>query len=186
MTPLFPPRLRVPIVPTVAAILLMSTVPAIARAEPFRISIDEGTVNVVVDAAAMAKPYELSHMPQGHCLPEVEIVSVPDGVQVQHTRNCHGSGRNEGTVFTLKLSAMQDYDLRLKSGRVNITDNWGEGGFKAFDGRVSVGGINNRRPELDVTIERRRLLGASAHLGRTDAGDGGLKTTVTYGEINLL
>lgn len=171
---------------TLAALLMLSGVPSMAHAEPFRISIDQGTVNVVVAAATMTVPYEISHAARGQCVPQVAITPEPDGVRIRHTRNCHGSGRDEGTVFTLTLSAAQAYDLHLKAGRINIDGGWGEGGFGTFEGRVSVGGIRSRRPGLDITIERRRLVGAVARYGHADADGGGLTTTVSYGEINLL
>jgi hypothetical protein len=169
----------------IAALFLLLGTDTMAATEGFQIDIDEGTVNVVVEAGPMAEPYELSYAPQGSCVPEVMITTSGSSVSAHHTKNCHGTGRNEGTIFTLKLSAANAYDLKLKAGRVNISGALGENGLNHFNGAVSVGGIKSQRPDLNVAISRHLVVGATASFGNADDSKE-LNATVTYGQINIL
>lgn len=158
-------------------------VAAPASADPVQhIQIDAGGVEVELADTPADTPPALSYRAQGRCQPEVDIVRSGHSLQARHLRSCHGTGRNEGTIFTLTVSAHASFALALDAGGVSIRGDLGD--YRRVDFSVRVGGIRNYRRDLDLPQTRRMLVGASAMLERP-GGDQTMQVRLKYGGISL-
>jgi hypothetical protein len=155
----------------------------VAAATPAQqIRIDAGAVNVeLVDAPADAAP-ELTYRAQGSCQPEVTIVQNGEALEARHIKSCHGTGRGEGTIFTLRISSRSNFLLTLDAGGVRIRGDLDH--YRRLDFAVRVGGIKNFRRDVSLSQERHLLVGATALFER-DGGESDMVVKLKYGGISL-
>ena len=155
----------------------------VAAAPPTQqIRIDAGAVDVeLVDGPADVAP-ELTYRPQGTCQPEVAIVRSGESLEARHIKSCHGAGREQGTIFTLKISSRSNFLLMLDAGGVRIRGDLEH--YRRLDFAVRVGGIKNFRRDVSLSQERRLLVGATALFER-DGGESEMLVKLKYGGISL-
>lgn len=148
-----------------------------------QIQIDAGGVNVQLLDVPPDTPPELSYRAQGStCQPEVAITSEDGLLKARHIKSCHGRGENEGTVFTLKLSAQSSFALKLSAGGVQLSGELAH--YRNIDLAVKVGGIRNNRSDLALEQERVFLIGAKGW-ARRDSGEQSMNIELDYGGIRL-
>lgn len=147
------------------------------------IRIDAGGVELELVDAPMAAPFELTYRAQGQCRPEVSIVSENDVTTARHLKSCHGVGEHEGTIFTLRISAMTSFELELTAGGVMLSGA-GLENYRDMQFTTGVGGISGGRPDLPWEKRRKWLVGAQASAQRA-SGCCTMAIRVSYGGISV-
>ncbi len=159
------------------------TAQAVAQAAPQTIRIDAGGVELELVDTPMDAPFELSYRAQGKCQPQVAITRENDVTTARHIKSCHGSGEHEGTIFTLRMSALTSFELELTAGGVFLSGA-GLENYRDMQFATRVGGISGSRPDLPWQTQRKWLVGAEAS-ARRDRGCCTLAIRVTYGGISV-
>ncbi|GGY98840.1 hypothetical protein ACFFTM_20050 [Pseudoduganella plicata] len=156
---------------------------AAVQAAPQTIRIDAGGVELELVDGPMDAPFELSYRPQGKCQPEVAITHEENVTTARHTKSCHGTGDYEGTIFTLRMSALTSFELELTAGGVSLSGT-GLENYRDMRFSTRVGGISGSRPDLPWTKVRKWLVGAEASAQR-DSGCCTMAIRVSYGGISV-
>ncbi len=162
-----------------------------SHAQIFEIHIDEGTVNVEFAELPSQQAYQLTLQAQGQCQPEIVVEEKKHSVSVTHTKNCHGNGYREGSIFSLKLPPNASHNLVLNAGTIKVSGAQLNQLCSTFSARVAVGGIRNEVALANVAVERKMVVGAQANYvnkpgeGVFSAATTELRLQVRYGEVRI-
>jgi hypothetical protein len=140
-----------------------------SQAQDIEIRIDEGTVNVEFVELPPNQTYDLQLHAQGQCQPEIAIEEKHAMVNVTHTKNCHGNGYREGSIFSLKLSINASHRLSLNAGTINVSGRQLDQLCSQFSARVAVGGIRQDVALANLFVERKMVVGAQASYNKPAA-----------------
>lgn len=154
-----------------------------ALATPHIIHIDAGGVTVELVDTPMERPFELRYQAQGTCQPEVAITTANNVTRATHTKSCHGTGKHQGTLFTLTMSSANSFELFLNAGGIELVGP-GLDHYRQLNLAAKVGGIANTRPGLDLDLRRKWLVGAAASAERA-SGCCTMLVNVNYGGIAI-
>lgn len=137
-----------------------------SHAQNIEIRIDEGTVNLEFVELPPNQTYDLTLQAQGQCQPEIAIEEKHAIINVTHTKNCHGNGDREGSIFSLKLSVNASHRLSLNAGTINVSGRQLDQLCSKFSARVVVGGIRQDVELAHLSVERKMVVGAQANYNR--------------------
>ncbi len=171
---------------TLSLIWALSGCASNASIEPHisTIDIDKGTVYLKIADDNSIDSHKITYRPQGTCVPEVSIVSKGKYSDLSHTEDCHGTGRNQGTIFDIELAPNQKHIITLTMGRILAPSISQSETIKHISADVTVGAIQGGGKNTQV--ERTLLLGAKATAHNPNLERGAeLFITVELGTIDF-
>ena len=164
----------------------LSGCPASAPIEPntSTIDIDKGTVYLKISDDNSIDSHKITYRPQGTCVPEISIVKKRKYTDLSHTKDCHGTGINQGTIFDIELAPNKKHVITLSVGRIVVPSISQSETIKQISADVILGAIQGG--DKNTQIERTPLLGAEATAHNPNLEQGTeLFITVDLGAIDF-